>query len=399
MEKVIIFSTTDQKGGASIASQRLHSKFLSKKINSQMFVLQKYSNESTVNRISLNILIVRFISKLDSFILKFYRKRIRYPWNVGFLGVPTFFIRPLSMYPSRIIINFVPGLFSIFSLNKFKQPIFILHDTWLLTGGCHTPVSCEGYKKDCITCPHLQTEGKLSLPFIMKKIKKQVLSNLDATLICPSKWMYKFAVESKVVPSSNIHYIPNIPDFKNFNYKTDRKLIHHSICLIGGHNFKDKAKGTIYLEDFLIKLKKLSSQEILVNVISGGCDLKIDGCIINNIPEVNNPAYMAKHYLNSKVLVHFSLFENLSNTIIEAGLCGIPAICWDVGGNSEISNFENEVNAIPFADTTQMAYRTNKILMMDTSDYRKYSLKISATLKKMFNEERIFNHYKKIIGL
>ena len=50
--KIANISLTDLYGGASIFSFRQHNSFLKKNINSKLFVLNKYSNLRTVNKIS-----------------------------------------------------------------------------------------------------------------------------------------------------------------------------------------------------------------------------------------------------------------------------------------------------------------------------------------------------------
>lgn len=388
----------DGVGGASIAAINLNKMLLKNSINSQVLVRDRYfSNNSHIVLIKLPSILSRLIHKIDSSLLKLYPRRKKFPWNVGIFGIPLSIIGINN--GEKILINWIPGLISIFSLFRLSKQVAILHDAWIFTGGCHVPALCKNYINNCKACPQLSSKYPHSLASIMKRIKVYIINKSNLRLICPSMWLYNFGLESGI-NSKNLVYIPNIVNSEIFRCK-NFEVINPTICIVGGHNFNDPAKGMHYLDQFLDVYKNYQIKTKVL-IIGGGFNGAIkclgdSGILIENIDSVTDPALMNHIYRTSKVLIHFSLLENLSNTLIESLLSGTPALSWNVGGNTEIVDYPGIINTVDLGDINSLAENVRKIMLMENSIYKNYSINLRRLLLQKFNNENTIKSYIEIM--
>lgn len=95
----------------------------------------------------------------------------------------------------------------------------------------------------------------------------------------------------------------------------------------------------------------------------------------------------------AKVAISLSKFENCSMAILEALSVGVPVVCWEVGGNSEIAPPEC-LSVVPFGDIYNFS---EKILYYINNDVeKKYFI---DTISKINNDfEKGVMHIKKYIN-
>lgn len=230
----------------------------------------------------------------------------------------------------------------IFDLPKDKPIVWTLHDTWPFCGVCHYFGDCDGYTKQCGSCPSLGSQKDEDLSRIVWQKKKTVYSGLNLHVVAPSRWMANCAKHSSLFHDVDIRVIPNCIDTNEFaplSVKQDKKFI-----LYGAVNAAvDERKGFKYLLSALQSIQnQIKDAELLV---FGASESDID--ITVNVPVhylgfISDTKQLVELYNKASVMVVPSLNENLSCAIMEALSCATPVCCFNIGGNGDM--VEHQVN-------------------------------------------------------
>lgn len=305
--KITHINPTDIKGGASLAGYRLHQEFLKyPEIDSVLFVDKKYSSDREVIQFSNFFLrqIERFLNKIG------YFTGLLYVFSVNWL--PLLFYRRFWQ-TDVFLIRMVHGGYLPFwfpwLLSKIAPVIWRLPDMWAFTGRCVFSYDCPRDEYPQV----LIKNDKLLL-----KLKKFFYQRSRLYIVCPSKWLLEKAKESLIFRNFEISYIPSgvNPDL----FKPTQKEI--GIIAIPG----DKRKGKELFPQIIAKLNKK----------------------VFWVKDLNEKE-LAKKFGQSKVFILPTLADNLPNTLLESLACETPAVCFDVGGCSDvIKHMETGYLAKPF---------------------------------------------------
>lgn len=149
--KVIHFSTTDY-GGAFKAASRISESMINAGVESRVIVRTKTRDDSHYEEIfSTNY--ERFLSKLK---------------NLGNLicsrgeVISDYFGTDITSFPffdeaDVVVLHWVNSFIPYHVVKKMvqigKPTIWVMHDMWLFTGGCHYDQYCGGYEQGCVQCP------------------------------------------------------------------------------------------------------------------------------------------------------------------------------------------------------------------------------------------------------
>lgn len=121
-----------------------------------MLVRAKFGIDRDV--IADNAPLTKLGPRLDSLPLRLYPHRalamFSSQWAPDAL-VPTV----AQLNPDVVLLHWVcNGFLNIDSLRQFNKPlIWLMHDMWAFTGGCHYTQECDRYTAQCGKCPHLQS--------------------------------------------------------------------------------------------------------------------------------------------------------------------------------------------------------------------------------------------------
>ena len=213
--------------------------------------------------------------------------------------------------------------------------VFTLHDMRNMTGGCHYSLSCFKYLEDCSGCPYL--------PFGLKSIPSKNLENFKGLLngrtnqvhfIAPSKWMEELAISANLIPTEQIHFIPNIHPAESVRESNSLRIIKRE---------KDE-------------VLKIGIASLDVNSILKGGDLLQE---LKQNPKENEVDFLyLSEYLASgnrpetfwddiDYLLVSSRADNSPNVIHEAKLRNIPVIGTKVGGITELLNLKFDIGIDP----------------------------------------------------
>jgi len=249
-----------------------------------------------------------------------------------------------------------PMLFD-FLKNQHKNVFWIFHDCWNFTGHCayYLYNGCDKWQLHCKKCK-FHTGYPKSL-FVERSynnfdLKKKLFNDVDKlTIICPSQWIANDTKKS-FFKSKQIIVINNGIDINKFHKKDDcvflkkHNIEHYNIILCIAY-ILDKRKGIF---DIVKMSNILSSDEIIVLV---GRIREYKDALPRNIIHIDktdNVDELIDIYSSCKVLFNPTYEDTFSNINMEAMSCGLPVVCYDSGGASEMidQNFKvqpGDINA------------------------------------------------------
>jgi hypothetical protein len=90
---------------------------------------------------------------------------------------------------------------------KGKALVLTPHDSWTITGGCHSTSGCEKFREGCQACPMVKGESQ-RLVEISHKLKQKVFSSSLHALICPSDQIRNEIVERPGFQTIDSYLVP-----------------------------------------------------------------------------------------------------------------------------------------------------------------------------------------------
>lgn len=250
---------------------------------------------------------------------------------------------PLVKEADVIVLHWVNSFVSYRGVERLletgKPVIWVLHDMWPFTGGCHYDGGCGKYAEGCHDCPLMRC-GK-GLPHRLLERKQKMLSRGTFIAVGCSRWITDCAKSSLILRGKRCVTIPNPVDTDVYFRKTHDETVTDGTSkkkkniLFGAMSVGDKRKGF----DLLIKaLDRLPKDEYRLLVVG-----KADGKLFEDMRfeyrlygRIDSPRRMAQIYHEADVYVIPSRQENLSNAVTEAMACGVPVAAFDIGGMSDM---------------------------------------------------------------
>jgi glycosyltransferase involved in cell wall biosynthesis len=347
MKKIVqIVYSLESAGRAGL---RLHNAFLKNNVSSHIISLQPGNSDS--ERIHILGRRPRLISNLDGKIQSFLtRKTLKQFGLFSFPVLGTNLAKIKEVKEADVIyLHWILGGFlnlsGIEKLVRLGKPIIIvLHDMWMITGGCHYSFSCEKYKKECFNCPVFPGSKKNDLANILFRKKRNFFSKYNNLFfVSPSKWLYDCAKSSMLLRDKPVFYIPNLIDsnfFKPFEKTIAKNILglasKHKIIAFGAVSIDSPYKGWNYLEDSLELLSRDEKYDNISLLIFGNANQKD---ILKKIPFktkflgfLRDELSMVLAYNASDVFIVPSIADNQPTTVMESLCCGTPVVGFKTGG-------------------------------------------------------------------
>lgn len=226
-------------------------------------------------------------------------------------------------------------LFSYLNENNIKI-VRTMHDAWAITGHCafFGDGSCNNWlNSDCRYCkfkneyPKSVFLNRAHDNYLKKKSIYNIFDNNNLYIVSPSNWLNSL-IDKSMLEKFNRYVIHNgIDQDKYKNLK-----LHRNKILLCVASVWEKRKNLTKILEVSHNLKERNI------VIIGNVPKEIKKGVYKNIEFIKRTTSieeLVKLYNTCSLLFNPTLSDNLPTVNIEAQLCGLPVVCYNVGGNSE----------------------------------------------------------------
>lgn len=329
--RVLHITTTDY-GGAYRAAANISEAMKRQGLESSLLVREKSGKEDVVP--AVDTIGSLFFSKVRNFINLIISHGDVVNDRFGY----AIHRHPLVKGSDVIVLHWVNSFVSyrgVERLLKLDKPvIWVMHDMWLFTGGCHYDRECGRYQEGCRDCP-LMRHGK-GLPYRLQKRKRKMLSQGTFAAVGCSRWITECAGKSLTLKGKQCVSIPNPVDTDVYHSEErEETSTKKKTILFGAMSITDERKGL----DLLIRaFDYLPGDRYVLSVVgeAGRRDLEDMDFECRFYGRIDSQEQMAKIYHEADVYVIPSRQENLSNAVTEAMACGVPVVAFDVGGMADM---------------------------------------------------------------
>lgn len=240
-----------------------------------------------------------------------------------------------------VVVHWVgSGGLSMGDLAKFSIPvIWVLHDMWIFCGTEHVSSEkryIDGYKKKKL----------FDIDRFFWKKKKEILTSISTniTFVAPSSWMYKCAINSKMLQGLNVSIVNNPIDtifwresLINRNHKKTREHFSEFVITFGSSSFSYLKGAKIFL-DALNYLHTLDPKKVIfINYVG-----KVDQNILSETPFkfkyygfIEDKEHLKRIYNESDVCIFPSYIESFGQMAAEAALTNTPTIVYSNTGSAD----------------------------------------------------------------
>ena len=327
----VVHLTTIDKGGAFKAVKRISESMSQNGIESCIFVRSNVA-ECDVNEIMTNNVQV-FFSKARNFLNLLLSSSDLCIDRVGYNISKNHYIVGADV----VVLHWINSFISPYGIEKLlktgKKVIWVMHDMYPFTGGCHYSLDCS--EQECRFCYMAKSKELQCSIRKMMKIKRRISQYPNMHYVAISSWEYDVASTGLGLPSNRISMINNPIDvsvFKPLDRETLRmeaELNGKKVVLFGADRMTDKVKGMQYIRD-VIKRNDINN----IVYMCFGADKEdypefSDVIFLGRIDDENE---LAKWYNVADVYLSTPVQEAFGYTICEALACGTPVVAHGIGG-------------------------------------------------------------------
>ena len=352
--KILHIATIDI-GGAFKGAWRLSESLKRCGMDSQVMVRTKRGNEPEVRSVFSDP-IAPVISKAKNGINRLFARGEIFR---DLLGTDISHIEQVRQ-ADVLVLHWVNSFLSTREVMKIvglKKPvIWVLHDMWLFTGGCHYDGYCGRYMEECGNCPLIQGDSRADISRKNFDDKKRMMKSADIIITGPSEWIVDCARKSSILREKEIYHIPNAVDTDLYRVKENKKALrkkyqisgNRKVVLFGAadNGTENEKKGFRYLREAFSSLE-INDYELVIFGNSGRSSELPPGLEVLQTGYISDEEKLIELYHLADVIVAPSVQEVFGYTVCEAMACGTPAVSFPVGGLKEqISHLENGYLAV-----------------------------------------------------
>lgn len=352
--RVLIVNTSEKKGGAAVAANRLMEALNNNGVKAKMLVRDKETDNINVvelsNRISQKLYFLW--ERLVVFFYQHFSTKNLFAVDIANCGTD---ITGMKEFKEADVIHLHwinQGMLSLKSIRRIlesgKPVVWTMHDIWPATGVCHITLGCNRFKSRCCNCRLLPGKGGADdLSAKIWRRKSKMLKAGSVHFVTCSKWLESEAKESSLLQNHSVTSIPNPIDIRVF-CSQDKTMSRERCGLPMGKNvilfvsqrITNPNKGMNYLVDACNQIVKEhpEMQESTIVAVLGGHAEDMQESLpfeVYNLGYTSDSKRIVDIYNSASVFVLPSLSENLPNTIMEAMACAVPCVGFKVGGIPE----------------------------------------------------------------
>ena len=345
--KIVQFSTSDLAGGAAVSAYRLHKGLIRHGVDTRMLVVNRFLTEPTIETItSLDRLKVRVRDWWNRRATTRYKKLLSWSLDGGVVNPLRYaFVREADAYIVHWVgLGFMDSRRLEGLLRTGKPVLLVFHDLFFMTGGCHYPMRCDGFQRDCTDCPLIG--GGLHKDAMRQLRKKervfQKYPNLN--LIAGSEWTASKLALSRATRGLPIEVIPMPMDDRAMRLVPRayaRELLgiptDSKVLLFGANDgTSNPYKGWDYLSNALSRLN-LSEWTVMTVGNRGIAKEKLPFQVKERIhyDRLYDPTSLGLLYNAADLFIMPSIAETFGKMAYEAISSGTPVVCFRAGGLGE----------------------------------------------------------------
>jgi glycosyltransferase involved in cell wall biosynthesis len=222
-----------------------------------------------------------------------------------------------------------------------------------------------------------------TLACISSKYEKKALKWADAITV-----ISKEALDYYDNLGYNVFQVPNAIDIQSLETNVDKR--YSKQIIFAGRISNEKGI------DSLISISQKLTDDIHLIILGTGPEEKKINDLVKNYKNIHFFGYQNKNQTislirGSDILIHPSLHEGISSTILEAMACKTAIIASDVGGNREL--IENNVNGITIEPHDIDSFVEQIINLFDNEKLRQLLVDNALKTVKKYNWDEVGNLY------
>ncbi len=417
--RILIINTSENTGGAAVASCRLKDALNNNGVKARMLVRDKATTDITVSsigsrwRMQWNRLWERWCIFRH---LRFSRNHL---FEIDIANAGTDITRMREFREADVIhLSWVnQGMLSLNGIKKIlgsgKPVVWTMHDLWPASSICHYAHTCTYFMHACGHCPLLPGKGgRNDLSARVWKRKKAILNHYNVWFVTCSQWLERQAKASGLLKGQTVTSIPNPIDTRFF-CPQDKSEARRQLSLPSGKRMilfvsqrvTDHRKGMDYFVE-AVELLVENHPEMKENTgiaILGGHSEDLEGQLalpVYPLGYVSDQRLIRSVYCAADVFVLPSLEDNLPNTIMESLACGVPCAGFRVGGIPEMIDHRRNGYVAAECDASDLARGIHWIL--DETDYKSLSEEAVRKVQRCYSQQSVamkyINVYNEVIA-
>lgn len=246
-----------------------------------------------------------------------------------------------------VILHWVNSFVSpkgIEKLATLQKPIlWVLHDMWEFTGGCHYDKECGKYHNLCGVCPQLKSKEERDRTRLALLRKRKAYSGKGIVYVGPSRWICECAEESTILHGEKIINIPN-PLSEEVYYPMEKESARRMLAITSEKKLvvfgalkstSSPYKGFSYLKEALQCLDRKQCEIVVFGNDDEDTTL-FPGGKVHYLGVIHSEERLRAVYSAADVFVAPSLQDNYPSTVLEALACGTPVVAFSIGGMSDM---------------------------------------------------------------
>jgi glycosyltransferase involved in cell wall biosynthesis len=395
--KILHLATQDNSGGGGgfDAAYRLHCNMRSAGQDSCMVVLHKKSDDPDVVDVKNHLSV---FGKIRQYACAIQRRHMRRKFrmspdfNIDSQEVvrASWLVKTFPFQPDVVIAHWVSGFVNAATLRDLSHitgvPIlWYCMDMAPYTGGCHYSFGCDGFTRQCGSCPKLGVaNSSQDLSHRQLKNKIECLQETNITAVAASSWSKNQLKSASVFRNKRQETILLGVDVDVFCLMPQEKArkqldlsIARKIIFFGAHSLYEGRKGIRYLVDALKLLHTMLGDNVTLRdqvlVVTAGKSKIVAELDISfehrHIGFLKGDAMLAAGYQAADVFVNASIEDAGPMMINESLLCGTPVVSFEMGVAVDLVHTGKTGYRARLKDVLDMATGLRRILEQNDEAY------------------------------
>lgn len=408
--RVLIVNTSEKRGGAAVAANRLMEALNNNGVKAKMLVRDKDTNTVTVATLppspmlKWNWLWERWCV---FFHLRFSRQHL---FEIDLANTGTD-ITGLREFKEADIIHLHwinQGMLSLKGIRRIldsgKPVVWTMHDLWPLSSICHYAHGCPKFQTGCHHCQLLPDGGsERDLSTRIWKRKSKAWQTGRISFVTCSRWLGEQARQSGLQKEHTVTSIPNPIDTNVFCRQDPRKArmrldlpLDKQLVLFVSQRVTDHRKGMDYFIkaiDSLVQAYPIIKEKVGIAIL-GGHSEEFEGQLplpVYPLGYVSDEKRIIDVYNAVDLYVLPSLEDNLPNTIMEAMACGKPCVGFDIGGIPEMIDHQVNGYVAEYKDADDLARGIHWVL--DEANQEELSRQAVRKVMSNYSQQRVAKKY------